>query len=144
MWNAFLPISMPITVIALSSFRDMASCFAFDGPCQFGFMAGLDHGPDHPILGHYRIAAIALHWYREALQLSWIMLGIAVSGECRRKAVKLCHNGYSRCAFFSMKLRTLCLQLCGLMGLSLIAVLRRHNVTICRISAIVQVFTARH
>jgi hypothetical protein len=28
------------------------------------------------------------------------------------------------------------------MGLSLIAVLRRHNVTICRISGIVQVFTA--
>src|SRR6516164_1898800 len=135
---------MPITVFALSSFWDMASSFIFDAPCQFGLMARLEDGPDHPILGHYRIAAIALHWYREALQLSWIMLGIAVSGECRRKAVKLCHNGYSRCAFFSMKLRTLCLQLCGLMGLSLIAVLRRHNVTICRISAIVQVFTARH
>ena len=68
MWNEFLPISMPITVIALSSFRDMASSFAFDAPCQFGFMAGLEHGSDHPILGHYRIAAIALHRYREALQ----------------------------------------------------------------------------
>jgi len=83
-----LPISMPITVIALSSFRDMASCFAFDGPCQFGFMAGLDHGPDHPILGHYRIAAIALHRYREALRLSGIMLRHRCNGRVPEKGCK--------------------------------------------------------
>jgi hypothetical protein len=88
MWNAFLPISMPITVIALSSFRDMASSFAFDAPCQFGFMAGLEHGPDHPILGHYRIAAIALHRYREALRLSGIMLRHRCIGRVPEKGCK--------------------------------------------------------
>jgi hypothetical protein len=78
MWNESLPISMPITVIALSSFS-----FAFDAPCQFGFMAGLEHGPDHPILGHYRIAAIALHRYRGALRLRHRCIGQVPEKGCK-------------------------------------------------------------
>jgi hypothetical protein len=76
----------------------MAGSFVFDAPCQFGLMARPGHGPDHPILGHYRIAAIALHRFREALQLSWIMLRHRCIGRVPEKGCKTV-DGYSRCAF---------------------------------------------
>src|SRR5256885_13575540 len=48
MWNEFLPISMPITAILLLSFSDMACSFVFGAPCQFGSLAGLEHGRTIP------------------------------------------------------------------------------------------------
>src|SRR5207248_9135764 len=48
MWNEFLPISMPITAILLLSFSDMACSFVFGAPCQFGSLAGLEHGRTNP------------------------------------------------------------------------------------------------
>jgi len=71
-----------------AEFPGHGELLTFDAPCQFGFMAGLEHGPDHPILGHYRIAAIALHRYREALQLSGIMLRHRCIGRVPEKGCK--------------------------------------------------------
>jgi hypothetical protein len=48
MWNEFLPISMPITAILLLSFWDMACSFVFGAPCQFGLLAGREHGRTIP------------------------------------------------------------------------------------------------
>jgi hypothetical protein len=48
MWNEFLPISMPITAILLLSVWDMACSFVFGAPCQFGSLAGLEHGRTIP------------------------------------------------------------------------------------------------
>jgi hypothetical protein len=48
MWKEFLPISMPITAILLLSFSDLACSFVFGAPCQFGSLAGLEHGRTIP------------------------------------------------------------------------------------------------
>src|SRR6516164_8175600 len=42
-WNEFLPISIPITAISLSSFWDMACFLCLGCPGQLAFLAGLEH-----------------------------------------------------------------------------------------------------
>src|SRR5262245_23715287 len=51
-WNEFLPISMPITAIALLSFSDMACSLTLVPRGQFRLLAGAGARPDHPISGH--------------------------------------------------------------------------------------------
>src|SRR6516162_9671405 len=48
-WNEFLPISMPITAIALLRLWDMACSFVFGAPCQIRHWRGAGARPDHPI-----------------------------------------------------------------------------------------------
>jgi hypothetical protein len=43
-WSDFLPISMPITAIALSSWYDIACFLTFGAPAQLDPPAGLEHG----------------------------------------------------------------------------------------------------
>src|SRR5262245_27383764 len=50
-WNEFLPISMPITAIALLSFSDMACSLTLVPRGQFRLLAGAGARPDHPISG---------------------------------------------------------------------------------------------
>src|SRR5262245_56178910 len=51
-WNEFLPISMPITAIALLSFSDMAFSLTLVPRGQFRLLAGAGARPDHPISRH--------------------------------------------------------------------------------------------
>src|SRR5262245_53788173 len=51
-WNEFLPISMPITAIALLSFSDMACSLTLVPRGQFRLLAGAGARPDHPISRH--------------------------------------------------------------------------------------------
>ena len=50
MWNEFLPISMPMTVIAALSFWDMALLVS-GAPGQFDALAGPEHGRTIPLAG---------------------------------------------------------------------------------------------
>src|SRR5260370_17302136 len=61
MWNEFLPISMPITAILLSSFWDMACSFVFGAPLPALLAGGAEARPDHPILGREVIGFAAMH-----------------------------------------------------------------------------------
>src|SRR5665647_2789254 len=51
-WNEFLPISMPTTAIALSSFWDMACSLSLAPPPSILLLGGARARPDHPIIGH--------------------------------------------------------------------------------------------
>src|SRR6516162_1166465 len=57
-WNEFLPISMPITAIALLRLWDMACSFVFGAPCQIRHWRGAGTRPDHPINRHIDAAFI--------------------------------------------------------------------------------------
>ena len=48
-WNEFLPISMPITAIALLSFCKMACSLSLVPPYQLLSPAGLEHGRTIPL-----------------------------------------------------------------------------------------------
>ena len=53
-WNEFLPISMPITAIAVSSSCDMACSLGSAPPSPASLAAGAGARPDHSISGHPR------------------------------------------------------------------------------------------
>src|SRR5262245_6731837 len=53
-WNEFLPISMPITAIALLSFSDMACSLTLVPPGPASLLTGAGARLDHPITGHSR------------------------------------------------------------------------------------------
>src|ERR1700704_485918 len=48
-WNEFLPISMPITAIAVLGVSDMACSLSFGAPCQLSLLAGQEHGRTIPL-----------------------------------------------------------------------------------------------
>src|SRR5580704_12297872 len=48
-WNEFLPISMPITAIAVLDVRDMGALLVFGAPCQLSLLAGQEHGRTIPL-----------------------------------------------------------------------------------------------
>src|SRR5574338_1401489 len=52
-WNAFFPISTPITVTVLFRFWDMVCSFALEPLARF-VTGGAGARPDHPISGHPR------------------------------------------------------------------------------------------
>src|SRR6516165_6542498 len=59
-WNEFLPISMPITAIALLSFSDMARSLTWLPPLPAFLAAGAGARPDHPITGGQPVRNFAL------------------------------------------------------------------------------------
>ena len=50
-WNEFLPISMPITAIAVLGCLGHGVLLVFGAPCQHRLLAGQEPQPDHPIIG---------------------------------------------------------------------------------------------
>src|ERR1700692_3547306 len=59
--NEFLPISMPITAIAVLAVSDMACSLVFGAPCQLRLLAGQEHGRTIPLadMGQVEIRSAA-------------------------------------------------------------------------------------